>query len=146
MYSIFKLIKNDIIKYFPLIISIASACTLSQLIFHKICPFAIFAGIPCPGCGITRAFICLIKLQLKDAFFMNPCIFMWVPVIIILFINRYLLNSKLSPQTVNRLLIITGILSIITYLIRMFTMYPDTEPMTYYQNNILHFLISLCYS
>ena len=141
-YRMSGLIKKDIIKYSQLIIPIGIACIISELIFKKICPFAIFIGIPCPGCGITRAFIYFIKLQWKQAFLMNPCIFIWIPVFIVLFINRYLLYSVISPQIINRILIICGIVSVIIYIIRMFTMYPDIEPMTYYHKNILHMLIS----
>lgn len=142
-YRMSELIKKDIIKYSPLIIPIGTACIINKLIFNKICPFAIFTGLPCPGCGITRAFIYFIKLQWRQAFSMNPCIFIWIPVLIILFINRYLLYSVISPQIINRILVICGIISVIIYIIRMFTLYPDIEPMAYYHQNILHILISL---
>ena len=88
-------------------------------------------------------FIYFIKLQWRQAFSMNPCIFIWIPVLIILFINRYLLYSVISPQIINRILVICGIISVIIYIIRMFTLYPDIEPMAYYHQNILHILISL---
>ncbi len=138
--QIFISIKKDLKKYFPLIISIITACIINQLIFHKICPIAIFTGFPCPGCGITRAFYFLITMQWHKALTMNPCIFIWIILLIILFINRYILVKKLTSKTINTLLIITGIISILIYIIRMTTMYPNIEPMTYYKNNILHYI------
>jgi len=32
-----------------------------------LCPLRFFMGIPCPGCGLTRSFCCLIHLELWSA-------------------------------------------------------------------------------
>ena len=37
-------------------------------------------------------------------------------------------------------LCITGIITIIIYIVRMITLYPDNAPMVYYENNIMHLL------
>lgn len=34
-----------------------------------------FTGIPCPGCGITRALFALLRLDFASAFNYNPLIF-----------------------------------------------------------------------
>lgn len=36
------------------------------------CPFRLLTSIPCPGCGMTRAFIALASLDIKQAFSYNP--------------------------------------------------------------------------
>jgi len=36
------------------------------------CAFRSVTGIPCPGCGMTRAFLLLSQLRLGDAFATNP--------------------------------------------------------------------------
>ena len=36
------------------------------------CPFHLITGIPCPGCGMTRAFLALAKGDLITAFHYNP--------------------------------------------------------------------------
>jgi hypothetical protein len=36
------------------------------------CPFELLTGIPCPGCGMTRAVLCLISGNLSDALLYNP--------------------------------------------------------------------------
>ena len=36
------------------------------------CPFETLLGIPCPGCGMSRAFICLFHLDLRGAFIYHP--------------------------------------------------------------------------
>lgn len=40
-------------------------------IFYR-CPFDYFLGIPCLGCGMTRAFLSLIHLDIKNAFYYHP--------------------------------------------------------------------------
>lgn len=42
------------------------------------CPIRYVTGISCPGCGMTRAFVSAIKLDLAAAFGYNPA---WVAVI-----------------------------------------------------------------
>ena len=36
------------------------------------CPFHVITGIPCPTCGITRAFSCLLNGDPRTAFLFNP--------------------------------------------------------------------------
>lgn len=58
----------------------------------KICIFENFFNIPCPGCGMIRAFHNLIKLDFKLAFKHNPLIFIIIPIAII-FNYKYLKNK-----------------------------------------------------
>lgn len=37
-----------------------------------ICPFRALTGLPCPGCGMTRAFLALGRLDIAEAFSQNP--------------------------------------------------------------------------
>lgn len=36
------------------------------------CPFHLLAGVQCPGCGMTRAFLLLSQLRVGEAWRMNP--------------------------------------------------------------------------
>lgn len=38
----------------------------------SICPFHHFTGLPCPGCGLTRAFVCLGHGQLVESLHWHP--------------------------------------------------------------------------
>ena len=123
MKNILKNIYNDImhIKTFIIIFIIS-----------------IITGFPCPGCGMTRAFVNLLTFHFKDAFYWSPSIFLWVPLLIYGILNRYIF--KCSNKIFTILLCITGIITIIIYIVRMITLYPDNAPMVYYENNIMHLL------
>ncbi len=37
-----------------------------------LCPFRLLTGLPCPGCGLTRAWVYLAHGQGRDSFLANP--------------------------------------------------------------------------
>lgn len=57
------------------------------------CPFKLIFGIPCPGCGTTRALRLLLNGQIRTAFYTNPLGLLMVFLIILSFgfwlIDRY---------------------------------------------------------
>lgn len=46
------------------------------------CPSRLILGIPCAGCGGTRAFLLLLEGHPVEAFFMNPNVYLALPFII----------------------------------------------------------------
>jgi hypothetical protein len=47
------------------------------------CPFHALTGIPCPGCGMTRAIVSLIGGNISEAFLYNPFSFFLVFMVLI---------------------------------------------------------------
>ena len=43
------------------------------------CPTALFLGIPCPGCGLTRATLALLRGDLGAALHFHPLVFVLTP-------------------------------------------------------------------
>lgn len=37
-----------------------------------VCPTKLIYGIPCPGCGITRAAVCFVRGEIIEVLFVNP--------------------------------------------------------------------------
>lgn len=56
-----------------------------------------YTGLPCPGCGLTRAYFAVFRLELAAAFRYHP-MFWSVPVFLVflLFDGRVLKNEKLN--------------------------------------------------
>jgi hypothetical protein len=44
----------------------------TTFLFGYACPSEIVLGLPCPGCGLTRAAVFLCKGRISDSFQMNP--------------------------------------------------------------------------
>lgn len=56
---------------------------LGQILdFYLPCPVHFLTGYYCPGCGVTRMIVSIIKLDFYQAFRYNPLLFLFIPVII----------------------------------------------------------------
>ena len=63
------------------------------IIFEITCPIKHITGVPCPTCGMTRAMLALIELDIKGYMEYNPMsIFMFTAVF--LFLHRDFLKKK----------------------------------------------------
>ena len=49
-----------------------------KAVFHAFCPLLILTGLPCPGCGTTRALIYIFRGQFGRAWQLNPSAFLMV--------------------------------------------------------------------
>ena len=79
------------------------------------CPIKYLFGISCPGCGMSRALICAIHLDLASAFYYHPHWFALLPVLVILIIFSIKKNKKAFYNT----LTCAVILLTVTYLARL---------------------------
>jgi hypothetical protein len=76
-------------------------------------------GFYCPGCGITRMCLSLLKGEIYQAFRYNPIIFIDVPIIIIsLFLEKCFKNVKNINKITNVIFIILLIITIIFGVLR----------------------------
>ncbi|WP_035795101.1 DUF2752 domain-containing protein [Butyrivibrio sp. WCD3002] len=109
------------------------------LVFHKFCPMVLLTGLPCPGCGLTRAFFSFLTLHPMEALTYNATSVLWIAFILYAFWNRYVCDRKIKGFG-----IILGILLIITigyYLWRMAHFFPGVGTMAYFENNYLAHMI-----
>ena len=75
------------------------------------CFFYELTGLYCPGCGITRAFISLFKLDLYQAFRYNMLVVILLPFFIVYIIYKFLLKgSKKIPNSFWYFLLIVTVL------------------------------------
>ena len=100
---------------------------LYHIVFDTSCIIKAIIGIPCPSCGITRAWIYAINGNLKEALHFHPLF--WIVIIIgILLLFRNKVSNKIW---IGLLVLIIG-----TYVIRLIMYFPHTIPMEYNQNSL----------
>lgn len=98
------------------IILIAALCIL----FLYKCPYAYLFGISCPGCGMTRAFIALVHLDLRGAFHYHPLF--WLVILLGLgWLGERLHLFQFSDRQKNVILGISCAAFLIVYFIRLFS-------------------------
>lgn len=129
MYSKkYKKIKSYVI----FIILFSTVAVFLEIFLGNPCIFRATIGMPCPACGMTRAWLSLIlKRDLGLAFYYHP-LFLTVPFIFLLVFIEQILEKN-----VNKFIYIFLIfLYIAVYVYRMQKMFPYTVPMDFNKDNI----------
>lgn len=108
------------------IVTVALLLGASLLIFYH-CPFLYVFGVPCPGCGMTRALFALLRLDVAEAFYYHP-LFPAVILAAVYLVLEYLEILRFSYKTKRRLLAALCVLFIITYVIRLAAGSPVVQP------------------
>ncbi len=79
------------------------------------CPIYKVTKLYCPGCGITRMILSILKGDLYQAFRYNPLIFILIPLFFILLTNNIFLKNKLINKKNKERIYITLIAILIIY-------------------------------
>ncbi len=88
-------------------------------VFVYKCPIKMIFRIPCLGCGLTRAMISFVRLDLVGAFKYHPLFWLIGAELIYLIFKKYIIKKiNIKPIVELLMLIITVILLIIVYIIR----------------------------
>lgn len=84
------------------------------------CPIRWLSGIPCPGCGLSRAYLALLKLDLKGAFAYHP-LFWAVPLLVLaaFWQDRISRRERKGSKTAKVLLVILGTAFMLVYIWRL---------------------------
>lgn len=136
MQGMIERITKDIKKYGLLAIACIVYIVVSCSILGAVCPLRITTGLPCPGCGMTRAIQCLLKFRFKEAFLMHPFCYILLAVIVYYIVGYYILGRTLKKFK----FIIIGIVicALMFYVYRIIRYYPNMEPMvSHYNESIL---------
>lgn len=106
--------KKKIINYLFFLIVVCYALIIG-------CPFYRLSGTPCPGCGMTRAFLFALQLDFKSAFRMHPLF--WVFMIetgYVLFRGNVLSRFRLAKKVELHIGCISLVLLLIVWIYRQF--------------------------
>ena len=87
-----RIIGGDRNRLTLLILSLLLACSIIIPPFQEgpfsICLMKLLAGRPCPGCGMTRAFLYLGHGRISEALSLNPLSLIAYPLSVVLWVNR----------------------------------------------------------
>lgn len=96
------------------------------------CLFKAVIGIPCPTCGMTRAWISFLQGNIILTFFYHP-LFWTIPILC-----GYIVYNKLKEKKENTFVIGAFCIAFIgVYIVRMLYLFPNTIPMDYHNGSIL---------
>jgi hypothetical protein len=62
---------------------VAVVLSLSVVFDFPFCPFAALAGVPCPGCGLGRATLALLRGDVHAALHLHPLVLVAVPALLV---------------------------------------------------------------
>ncbi|HIU50223.1 MAG TPA: DUF2752 domain-containing protein [Candidatus Limousia pullorum] len=111
--------RNKVLRAFAVL---AAAGVLYGLItgwlgFGIPCPVHYFTGFKCPGCGVSRMFISLMKLDFKSAFEANRLLLVNLPVIASLLFVYFFRYIKTGSRKISKAENIIYLMLIILFLI-----------------------------
>ncbi len=92
-----------------------------EIVLGITCPIKFLTGISDAGCGMSRAWMCVLRLDFKGAFYYHPLWMLPVPAVLVFMIKKKL------PKRVYQVLVAAVISAfVMVYLYRMFFM-PDQD-------------------
>lgn len=99
------------------------------------CPYVLMTGLPCAGCGMTRAVIFVLTGQFARAFYMNPMAFPLVLFALYCLFVRYVKGRPVKGFAVGVIILCIGLL--LAYFVRMYLYFPGRVPYVYTGNNLM---------
>lgn len=126
---------KDIKTYGPAVAAAAVLLFLCNAVFESTCPLTILCGLPCPGCGMTRASFALLTGRWGRAWQMNPAVFPLALWVVYFGARRYLSDGKARGAKVGIILVLLFMIG--CYIVRMYLYFPQEEPYVYYEENML---------
>lgn len=123
------------ISVYHISVFIAILLLLFFLLDGDLCLFKNLFGLPCPSCGMTRAYISLVRLDIKTAFYYHPLFILPLIIAIILLFKNSRFIAKIYKN--EWFWIIVLLLTVSVWIIRMIMLFPDNSPMDFNENSLL---------
>ena len=127
-------IRKDIRQYGAGVLAAAILYFVMHALFDAFCPSVLISGFPCPGCGMTRAVLYLLRGQLARSWALNPAAVFWVLWAAFFAFERY--GRGRSQKALVRCACGILLFMVAVYIIRMTLYFPDRPPYTYTRDNL----------
>ncbi len=111
---------------------------LAFLYFVWKCPMRFIFGVPCPGCGMTRAAMSILRLDFKSAFYCHPLVFLMPPVFLYI-VHIRVLPQRLGKKTEFIIAAVIVLLFIAVYIYRFYTGSEIVAP--HFNKSLIYYLI-----
>ena len=121
--------KKEIVKLASIIISFYF---ILEYVLDITCPILYLTGISCAGCGMSRAWIRLLHMDLAGAFYYHPLF--WIPAVAVGLIPFW---KKFHPKVKKTIIIATCILFVGVYTLRILDV-TDTVVVFHPKNGMLY--------
>lgn len=135
LYAAASRLWKDVKDYRLYILALLVYDLLVQLAFHAFCPMVIVTGLPCPGCGMTRAIFYFATGQISKGWKMNPLGILWLALILYFIAIRYCLGKK--PKGVLQIGGALAACMLLYYGYRMYRYFPGKAPICYSEENLM---------
>ena len=122
-------IKQDVRQHGTGVLAVVVMYFVMHALFGAFCPSVIVTGFPCPGCGMTRAVLYLLKGQFSRSWALNPAAGLWALWALWFAFERYIRGRKCKGLT--WALVGIALFMITVYIVRMIRYFPDKPPYVY---------------
>ena len=139
MKEIGQRILADVKKFWPVPFLLVGIYFVLHKLTGAFCPMVRIFGLPCPGCGMTRAFLYVVKGRFEEALYINPCVYLWIVFLLYIIVVRYLLGKSVKHALVLAIIIL-GIM-LVRYIYGMYMYYPTRPPFSYTGGNKMEEII-----
>ncbi|WP_294401166.1 DUF2752 domain-containing protein [uncultured Clostridium sp.] len=128
-----KNFKNSFKKYDVMLIVI-----IFLILTRFTCLIKLITGFPCPGCGMTRAYLSMLNLNFKDAWNYHSLFWFIPPVgVFIILADKPLFDSR-KKEVIFLILVFSITFSV--YIYRLIMLFPNTPPMDYNKNSLFYII------
>lgn len=124
---------------FTITAHIAIALFILVYIKYLGCPIRHFFGVPCPGCGLSRAYLAFFSGDIGGAFACHPLFPVVVPVIF-LFLHNDVFHFHIGKKASYLIAVLIITLFISVYIVRVFILH-DPGLTINFDNSVLHNII-----
>lgn len=132
-------IKKDVKAYWGFVLLFVIYSVTVKRLFHAFCPSVIVAGLPCPGCGMTRAVLAFLTGEFERGMRMNPLGIAWILWAVCFAVMRYGFGKK--PKGLMTAAGVIVVLMVAVYVWRMYLYFPGEPPISYTPGSILERMV-----